>query len=584
MIRAISLLVGLCVALVSACAGNPGSRSADPALDGDAAPASSRKSPAGDGEPDYPVQAFPTQTLYTLLAAETAGLRGDLDFALRNYMAQARITRDPGVITRAVHIAQYAGDETALGELGLMWAECEPGNLQARELALFALLRQGKTRDALAHATFLLEHGEGRPLRQVAAQASTLRADQHAALLAAYTDLTHAHPDSTDLLFGQTLLLWQAGQLPAALALSERVIALQPDESASQLLYAQLLDETGNKAKALAQLELAVRNHPENPGLSRAYVRMLFSRRDHALAMKNLEQLTSANPDDSSLRFGLALAYREAGLVEKARAELEVLTQDTELGNDAHFQLGQLAEEAGDKTRAALHYRQVQGASALPAAARLTNLLARGGELTAARLYLQELRTQRQAQAPGLFQLESELLMREHYYSSALELLTESLSAFPGDINLLYARSLASEKLGDIAAVEQDLRAILDQDSDNAAALNALGYSLANHTTRYEEAQTLIERALALQPNDASIMDSLGWVLYRRGQHAEALTQLRRAAAVLTDPEVAAHLGEVLWSTGEPEQARTIWREALQQHPDDLLIQETLDRLRAGPL
>lgn len=583
MIRAISLLVGLCVVLVSACAGSPSSLStAAAAADDD--PGIAQESPAGGEEQDYPVQAFPTQTLYTLLAAETAGLRGDLDFALRNYLEQARITADPSVIARAVQIAQYADDETALGELGLLWVDREPGNVQARELALFALLRQGKAQDALVHAAFLLDHGEGQPLRQLAAQASALPADQHAALLAAYADLERSHPDSVDLLFGRALLLWQTGQLPEALALSNRVIQLQPDEPASQLLHTQLLDETGSKEEALAQLEQAVRDHPEISGLSRAYVRMLFSRRDTAFAIEKLEQLSRINPDDNSLHFGLALAYRDAGLPEKAGAELELLLPDPELRNDAHFYLGQLAEAAGDTTRALQHYRQTRGSALLPATARLTNLLVQQGKLTAARLYLQELRAQHREQAPALFQVESELLMRERYYSSAHDLLTESLGAFPGDINLLYARSLASEKMGDIAAVERDLRAILDQDSDNAAALNALGYSLANHSTRYEEAQGLIERALARQPNDASIMDSLGWVLYRRGQHAEALAQLRRAAALLPDPEVAAHLGEVLWSTGEPEQARAVWRDALQQHPDDPLIKETLERLRAGPL
>ena len=581
MIRAISLLVGLCVVLVSACTGSLRSHPTDTAGDD---PGSAQESPAGDEEQDYPVQPFPTQTLYSLLAAETAGLRGDLPFALRNYVEQARITGDPGVIARAVQIAQYAGDETALGELGLLWADREPDNLQARELALFTLLRQGKAQDALVHARFLLENGDGQPLRQLAAQAADLPADQHAALLADYRDLAHSHPDDVDLLFGQALLLWQAGQLPEALALSARLIKLQPDEPADQLLHAQLLDETGSKKKALAQLEQAVRDHPENPGLSRAYVRMLFSRHDTAFAIEKLEELSRINPDDNSLHFGLALAYRDSGLPEKARTELQLLVHDPELRNEAHFYLGQLAEIAGDTTHAIGHYRQAQGTALLPATARLTNLLAQQGKLTAARLYLQELRAQHREQAPELFQIESELLMREHYYSSAQDLLTEGLGEFPGNINLLYARSLASEKMGDIAAVERDLRAILDKDSDNAAALNALGYSLANHSTRYEEAQRLIERALALQPNDASIIDSLGWVLYRRGQPEAALVQLRRAAALLTDPEVAAHLGEVLWSTGDTEQARAVWREALQQHPDDPLIKATLERLNAGPL
>ncbi|MGE3295888.1 MAG: tetratricopeptide repeat protein [Porticoccaceae bacterium] len=544
----------------------------------------SQESPAGDEGQDYPVQPFPTQTLYALLAAETAGLRGDVPFALRNYVEQARITGDPGVIARAVQIAQHAGDEAALGELGLLWVDREPDNVQGRELALFTLLRQGKPRDALVHAHFLLENGDGQPLRQLAAQAAGLPADRHAALLTDYQALAASHPDDVDLLFGQALLLWQAGQLQEALALSAQLIELQPDEPANQLLHTQLLDETGSKEKALAQLEQAVREHPENPGLSRAFVRMLFSRRDTAFAIEKLEQLSRINRGDNSLRFGLALAYRDASLPEQARAELELLARDPELRNDAHFHLGQLAEAAGDTKRAIQHYRHAQGAALLPATARLANLLAQQGELTAARLYLQELRVQHREQAPGLFQIESELLIRERYYSSAQELLTESLGAFPGDINLLYARSLASEKMGDIDAVERDLRAILDQDGDNAAALNALGYSLANHSTRYEEAQSLIERALALQPNDASIIDSLGWVLYRRGLHTEALAQLRRAAALLTDPEVAAHLGEVLWTTGDSEQARAVWREALQQYPDDPLIKATLERLNAGPL
>lgn len=581
MIRAISLLIGLCAALVSACAGNLHAPSAAGTLDED--PGVTQEADDA-GEQDYPVRTFPTQTLYTLLAAETAGLRGDVDFALRSYLEQARLTGDPGVIARAVQIAQYSGNEAALGELGPMWAEAEPENPQARELAALALLHRGQAREALGHAVFLWEHGEGQALRQLATQAAALPADQHAALTAGFGDLARAHPDDADLVFGQALLLWQAEQLPEALAQSVRLRKLQPDEPASQLLHAQLLDQTGNQDKALAELERAIHDHPENTGLSRAYVRMVLGRHDNAFAVAKLERLSHANPDDNALHFGLALAYREADLPDQARAEFEQLIPDPELRSEAHFYLGQLAESAGDTTRAILHYRQARGVALLPATARLTNLMAGKGDLTAARLYLQEQRAKYRDQATSLFRIEADLLMREHYYSSAQELLTEGLTAFPEDIDLLYARSLASDKLGDVPAAERDLRAVLAQDSDNAAALNALGYTLANHSTRYEEAQTLIERALALQPNDASIIDSLGWVLYRRGQSSAALVQLRRAAELLPDPEVAAHLGEVLWTTGDAEQARAVWRDALLRNPGDPLIQETLERLRAAPL
>lgn len=582
MVRAIRLLAGLGVVLLVACASGPQApalRQAGSGAETDAV--ADRPAPESDGaSANYPVRAFPTQTLYALLAAETAGIRGDIDFALRQYLEQARTTGDPGVISRAAHIAEYAGDDTALAELGQLWVEREPEDPQARELAAAGLARQGRLLEALPHAVFLLEQGSGQSIRLLTGSAARRPQTERDALLAAYDELAPAFPDSPDLLFGRALLRWQAGGVEEARKLAERAVALQPDNPAGHLLFAQLLEESGLSAQAFEHLERVLPRYPEDTRLSRAYVHMLLGRRDFARAVARLESQVTAYPDNAVLRFGLALAYRGADRPEAAREQLTMLVEDPELSGDAYFQLGQLADSDGHVERAIQYYRRVQGEHWLAATARAARLLADSGELAAARRYLARLRATHQEQLSTLFQIEAELLMHRGEYRDAQELLDAGLEEIPGSIELLYSRSLAHEKLGDIAAVEADLRAILAMDADNASALNALGYSLANHTDRYEEAQHLIERALALAPNDAAIIDSLGWVLYRRGQHERALVELRRAAALLPDPEVAAHLGEVLWVMGEREQARSVWAEALERFPDDRMIRETMQRLQ----
>ncbi len=581
MVRAIRLLAGLGVALLAACAAGPQAPAREAGAGTPAGVISGRQAPEGKGASgDYPVRAFPTQTLYALLAAETAGIRGDIDFALARYREQARATRDPGVIARAAHIAEYAGEHRALAELGLLWVEIEPDDPRPRELAAAGLARQGRLLEALPHATFLLREGSGQALRLLSGSAAKRPRAERAELLAAYEALAAEFPDHPDLLFGRALLSWQTGRAEQARALAERAVALQPENPAGHLLFAQLLEEAGLRDQALDHLEQALPHYPEDARLSRTYVRLALEGNNFAAAVARLAPLVATYPDDAALRFGLALGYRGAGRFDAAREQFGVLVEDPELGGDAYFQLGQMADSAGEVERAVQYYRRVRGEHWLAATARAARLLVDSGNLAAARQYLRQLRDEHLEQLSTLFQIEAELLMYLGEHHAARELLDQGLTTIPGSIELLYARSLAHEKLGDIDAVEADLRAILDIDAENASALNALGYALTNHTDRYEEAQRLIERALALAPNDAAIIDSLGWVLYRRGEYHRALAELRRAAALLPDPEVAAHLGEVLWALGEREQARSVWEEALRRFPDDALIRETMRRLQ----
>ncbi|MCB1848460.1 MAG: tetratricopeptide repeat protein, partial [Halieaceae bacterium] len=151
---------------------------------------------------------------------------------------------------------------------------------------------------------------------------------------------------------------------------------------------------------------------------------------------------------------------------------------------------------------------------------------------------------------------------RENEIAAALAVINEALQQMPDSTALRYARAMLAEELGDLALLESDLRRIIAEEPDNATAMNALGYTLANRTRRYEEAYGLISQALALQPNEPAIMDSMGWVLYRMNRNEEALDYLARAYAAFPDPEVAAHLGEVLWVSGDTGKAMQVWQGA----------------------
>ena len=194
-----------------------------------------------------------------------------------------------------------------------------------------------------------------------------------------------------------------------------------------------------------------------------------------------------------------------------------------------------------------------------------------------ARNHLQSIRSRSGQQALVIVQAEGDLLIQAGRYEEAIAVYTEALDdGYNPD--LLYARAMAAEKIGRLDLLEKDLRSILEREPDHAQALNALGYTLTDATDRHAEAYDLIKKALELRPNDFYILDSMGWVLYRLGRLDEAIEYLRKALSIRQDPEIAAHLGEVLWVRGEREQAKEVWETALQQTPEDTRLLDVIER------
>jgi tetratricopeptide (TPR) repeat protein len=206
--------------------------------------------------------------------------------------------------------------------------------------------------------------------------------------------------------------------------------------------------------------------------------------------------------------------------------------------------------------------------------------MAKRGDLAAARKQLHSVRPTSEASAVRFFIADADLLREAGKLDEAMKVLDDALAQLPGDNDLLYARSLMAEKLGRIDQSEADLKQILASDPDNVQALNALGYTLADRTTRYKEALGYIQRALELSPDEPAILDSMGWVQYRLGNMEQAINFLRRAYKLDADPEVAAHLGEVLWVSGDRSAANQVWDKALKKDPKSKPLLDTVKRFR----
>ena len=262
-----------------------------------------------------------------------------------------------------------------------------------------------------------------------------------------------------------------------------------------------------------------------------------------------------------------------------ARVHLQKVLTLGEQTSLAHYYLGRVAEAEGQPDEAIAHYDAVDSEEEfLAAQGRVVEILVAEKRMPEARARLAELRGRQAADPVSLFVIESELLLEAGEPALALELVQRALESDPDEISLLYAQAMIHEKLDDLAGLERELRRILELEPDNAVALNALGYTLADRTDRYEEAHELIARALELQPNDPAFIDSLGWVQYRLMHYDEALQLLRLAHRDLPDHEVTAHLVEVLWVTGSRGEALKVWQEGIERDPQSEILKRVMER------
>jgi tetratricopeptide (TPR) repeat protein len=518
--------------------------------------------------------------LYQFLVAEIAGQRGDIGLASSTYLELARSSRDARVAKRATEVAVYAKrDEVAL-ETAKIWYEQDPTSTAARRTLAELLVKSGDlqaARPLLAEMLATSPGGAARALMQLYGICGKHpdKGEVHALvrdLAAPYIGLPEAH-------YVLAQAAYSDGQPKQALKSADMALRLRPDWQQGALLKSQILREQ-ERGKGIAYLGQFLRSHPDAHDVRLNYARALVAERRYPEAKREFQKLLKANPRNSKLAFTLALLSSQIGddvaADKQFRAALSLGYNDP---NAVYFQLGQVNENLKRNDEAARWYRSVQeGDQFVPAQTRYALLLARRDGVEAARRHLHSLEVVDDAQRVQIVQAEAHMLREVREHEQCYKVLNEALESYPDNPSLLYDVALAAEKIDRIDVVESRLLRLIELEPDSAQAYNALGYTLADRTNRYADAREFIAEALALAPEDPYILDSMGWVEYRLGNVDEAVRYLRRAYDISQDPEIAAHLGEVLWVMGTRQEARRIWDDSAGSYPDNELLQKVMRR------
>ena len=587
-VLALMLLPGVALA---GCAAAPGARgpmladsSATPAaatvVAQDAAPATVKaQDPPGQVSAvvDGPVDV---DAMYKVLVAEFAGRRGQLDLALDNYLDVARRTGDPAVAERAVRIAVHARDEVRGLEAARLWAASAQPDHDARQVYGALLVRAGRLEEATDVLTRLVQELAAVDEDVFNRMASMLaRERSRSASIQVMEALVSGYSGSAAAQYALAQLLGRFEEFDKALLALERVRTIKPDHEAAAVFHAQLLQRQNKGEAGIESLAAFLADHPQANTARLTYGRLLVDAKRYDEARVQFQQLAQAVPENAEIAYALGLLLLQTNDLEQAEAQFRKITDVPERRETAWFYIGQIAESREDRAGALDAYRRVdRGEHHINAQVRAAVLMAEGGDVRAAREHLHALRGRNRQESVRIYRAEAEVLTRNEMLDGAMGVYDASLQEFPQDGGLLYARAMLAARMDRIEQVERDLRDVLSREPDNADALNALGYTLADRTERYQEAHDLIKRAHELKPDDHYVVDSLGWVLYRLGRLDEAIKHLRRALSMQADPEVAAHLGEVLWVAGDRDGAKEVWNTALKAQPEDKRLLDVIKR------
>ncbi len=524
------------------------------------------------------------EILYDLLLGEIAGQRGQIGVAAATLGKVAQQTRDPRIAERATLASLYAKRyDEALQSAGL-WAELRPNDTEAREALITALLELDRVAEAKEHFQTLFASEETRRnLDQAYLRVAAVlgRASNRASAIDVMRSLVALNPRLASAHFAMAHLLVRGGDLDKALVSAEEALKQRPEWEEAALFKARILlsQKEPQKARAFYESFLGDNRGANNVRLN--YARFLVDQKEWQKALEEFKRVASNAPDDADTVYAVGLLSLQTNNLEDANTYLKQALKLRPQNDQARLYLGQVAEQRKLYDEAVRWYLEVnEGEYYFEAQARLGVALAKQGDLARARRHLEDIKSHNDPQRVQVALAHEQILREARQYNEALAVLNAAVQSVPGDRDLLYARALVAEKLHMLDVTEHDLREILKKDPKNVNALNALGYTLTDRTNRYDEAYELLQQAMELKPDDAFIMDSMGWLQYRRGNSAEAVKYLRRALDIRNDAEIAAHLGEVLWVTGDRHEAESVWDRALRETPDSEALNGVIKKFK----
>ena len=527
-------------------------------------------------QPETPI---PNESLLPLLQAEFALRQRDFDQGLALLTEQAILLDDPALARRALRLAEFVNDTDQAAMMAVRLVELDPDDGAAAAAASGWLSRAGRPVDAVYYAQLAFEHGHPVNVATNLGSYDTLDEGSQVAIAAAIRAIAAQWPENDQAAIAACLVARLEGDLKRAESFILPVLKRSPTDIRAVMLWTQLMLDQGVD-DPFNLLATTVARYPDNQELRLQYARLLGAEGNYRGARAQFDLLLERDPKNAELLSTAALLDFELEYFDAALSKFQQVITLGETLDEAHYYVGRI-EMANDRYPEAIAAFAAVGPSREFRDAKVlaVQLLIDTAFASDIKAFFDDQRRAYPNAAEQLFLLEADSL--RDWSGESIKAYDRGLIAFPQSFSLLYARAMVHESEGQLGEMENDLRSILAQDPNHAATLNALGYTLTNHTQRYEEAADLIERALALSPGDPAILDSLGWVYYKLGQYSESEALLREAHSALPDPEVAAHLGELLWVQGRQFEARDIWRDGLSRVPDHPIILEAVKRLGA---
>lgn len=532
-------------------------------------------------EPTPNTAGLDADLVYSYLVAEVAAQRGELPLAYRHYLHAATVAQSAYAAERATRIAVYLQELGGALLAARRWVALAPNSQDARMSLALLLDRTGDRTAALAELAALLKISSALSQDGFVQIAQVLGKERGSDSLGLMRALVAAHPEDAQAQYALAMVALSGKSLDEAEQALAKALVIHPDWPQAQVLMARVQIDRGDKVAAYAGLTQALKAEPDSLLLRTARARLLVDMNDHEGALADFRRLHEQEPDNTEFLYAVGMLAMHGEHWDEARAIWQQLRNK---GGDrlaeANYFLGQVEEKTGKPAVAVGLYASVTNSPLqIDAGLRLASLEAEQGKLKQARERLLHLRQLAPERAVDTYMTEASLLRKAGQGAQASALLDQAVTEQPDDLSLRYGRAMNAARADDLDTLEQDLKYILAREPDHVDALNALGYTLADRTRRYVEADAYIRRAHALQPDNPAILDSLGWVYYRLGNYEQALKYLRQAFEKLKDPDVASHLGEVLWVTGDREGARAVWRKALAASPDSAVLREVMERL-----
>lgn len=541
---------------------------------------------------NYPSVELTREIFLQVMFAEVAFQRGDFPAAYSTNMALGQQTRDSRFPKRALEMSLQAKQSAQAFYASRIWHEYAPKSDEAIQYYLGFLIVNSDYSEAKSVVGKYLEDANPKERGAMLLQSGRwiMRGPDKQSSFDLMEELVKPYPDY----FEAHLALAQAAYLnnntARAMTEARAALAINPASQIAVATVAQLSPVPDDALKILADF---LARYPDATDTRRVYAGLLVEHKQYEQARSQFQTVLNSKPDDSAVLYTLGVLSLQLNDIPSAEKNLKAFVALTDNAQPdqrdpttAFLYLSQIADDRKDGVAALDWVNKIQSydgknAAYFNAQLRRAILISKYESLDKAREFLHELKGNPEEQIQ-ITQLDAELLRNANHNQEAMSILQGAIKNYPDNSELLYDYAMMAEKLDRIDDMEKALRHVIAINPENQHAYNALGYSLADRNIRLPEARVLIEKALSLAPDDAFIIDSMGWLEFRENKTSDALMHLQRAYQLRPDADIAAHVGEVLWTLGEQKKAIAIWKEARQKDPDNAALKSTLDRLKVN--